>query len=243
MHNTRIYLDNPLASGELCTITNETAHHISRVLRMRTGQDLILFNGKGGEFEGAIVNIDKRHVEIEVGDYIDINRESIIDITLVQGIPRGQRMDYTIQKAVELGANKIVPVLTEFGTVHLDSQRLKKRVDHWQKIIINTCEQCGRNLLPSILTIPTLEDWITQDKNELKLVLNPDSGVRLSELTVLDNGFTVLIGSEGGFSDRELELAQKNCFLAIKFGPRILRTETAAVAAITACQTLWGDIS
>ena len=170
MHNTRIYLDNPLASGELCTITNETAHHISRVLRMRTGQDLILFNGKGGEFEGTIVNIDKRHVEIEVGDYIDINRELIIDITLVQGISRGQRMDYTIQKAVEFGANKIVPVLTEYG-------------------------------------------------------------------------FTVLIGPEGGFSDRELGLAQKNCFLAIKFGPRILRTETTSVAAITACQTLWGDIS
>ncbi|MEE9552049.1 MAG: 16S rRNA (uracil(1498)-N(3))-methyltransferase, partial [Gammaproteobacteria bacterium] len=186
--------------------------------------------------------INKQKVDVEIGEYVEINRESNLDITLVQGISRGQRMDYTLQKAVELGVRQIVPVMTEHGNVQLDKERLEKRRKHWRKIIINSCEQCGRDSVPILYDVQDLSDWIKQDKSELKFILHPDAGIRMSGVEKQGNTLTLLAGPEGGFNVQELEYAQYCGFTAIHLGPRILRTETAALVAITACQVLWGDI-
>ncbi len=152
-------------------------------------------------------------------------------------------MDYTLQKAVELGVKQIVPVFSEYGNVKLDGDQQDKRYQHWCKIIINACEQCGRNRLPVITYPRTLADWLNEDNNELKLILHPGTTFRLSQHNAPEHTLTLLAGSEGGFSDTEILLAQQKGYQAVVLGPRILRTETAALVAISACQTLWGDIS
>jgi 16S rRNA (uracil1498-N3)-methyltransferase len=208
---------------------------------MRVGQQFVLFNGQGGQFTAEIIHIDKQKVDVEIGEYVEINRESNLDITLVQGISRGQRMDYTLQKAVELGVRQIVPVMTEHGNVQLDKERLEKRRKHWHKIIISASEQCGRDSVPILYDVQDLSDWIKQDKNAVKLILNPEAGIRISEVEK-PNRLVLLAGPEGGFSMQELEYAQHSGYQAIHLGPRILRTETAALVAISVCQALWGDI-
>jgi 16S rRNA (uracil1498-N3)-methyltransferase len=242
MRLPRIYLDQTLRKDAIYELTDDSAHHVIAVLRMRKGQQLILFNGQGGQFTAEIVSTVKKRVVIQVGEYYPINLESELNITLAQGISRGQQMDYTIQKSVELGVARIVPVITEFCTVHLNNERMLKRHHHWKKIIIGACEQSGRTKIPLLEKVQNVEDWISQDTNKLKLILHPESGLPLSNLDKLVEHLTLLIGPEGGFSQLEYKLAQKNGYQGLKLGPRILRTETAALAAISMCQMLWGDI-
>jgi len=246
MRLPRIYLDQTLRKDAIYELTDDSAHHIITVLRMRKGQQLILFNGQGGQFTAEIVCTAKKRVEIRAGEYYPINLESALKITLAQGISRGQRMDYTIQKSVELGVTCIVPVITEFCAVHLNNERMLKKYDHWKKIIVGACEQSGRNKIPLLEEVQNIEDWVSQNSdqhtNKLKLILQPESGLQLSKLDRAVEHLTLLVGPEGGFSQREYELAQKNGYQGLKLGPRILRTETAALAAISMCQTLWGDI-
>jgi len=242
MRRPRIFLDYPIQTGAICTLSDEASRHVAQVLRMRVDEQLVLFNGQGGEFIAEIIIADKRRIDVKVGQHILDDRESNCDITLVQGISRGQKMDYILQKAVELGVKRIVPIMTEHGTVHLDSHRAKKRHLHWYKIIISACEQCGRNTLPELMDINDFGSWIIQDKNEIKLIFSPETKNRLSELEKTIGQLTLLIGPEGGFSQHEYALAQENGYQALGLGPRILRTETAAVAAITVCQNLWGDM-
>ena len=242
MRRPRIFLDDHIQTGAIYTLPEEASHHVAQVMRMRVDEQLILFNGQGGQFNAEITFVDKRRVDVKVGQHILGDRESNCDITLVQGITRGQKMDYILQKAVELGVKRIVPVMTEHGTVQLDNHRAEKRHQHWQKIIISACEQSGRNTLPVLIDVQNFESWIVQDKNEMKLIFHPETNHRLSEMESTISQLTLLIGPEGGFSQHEYELAQENGCQAISLGPRILRTETAAVAAITACQTHWGDM-
>jgi len=242
MRIPRIYLDQAFVVNTNCLLSPEAAHHVSKVLRMKVGQSLHVFNGHGGYFAAMITRIDKRNVEAAIVDHYPDESESPLTITLVQGVSRGERMDYTLQKAVELGVQHIVPVLCEYTNVKLDDEKKQKRHEHWQKIIINACEQCGRNQVPSLTVTQELEDWFAKDNDGLKLVLHPGGPAKLSQLENKHNSITLLAGPEGGFSDVEITNALKHGYQAITLGPRILRTETAAMAAITACQVLWGDL-
>jgi 16S rRNA (uracil1498-N3)-methyltransferase len=242
MREPRVYLDHELQCGQTLALPLDAIRHISRVLRMRKGQQLRLFNGCGGSYLAEIISISKRQGDVKILEFSDDQRESSLQITLVQGISRSQHMEYTLQKAVELGVNRIVPVNTEFGNVQLDQQRLKKKLVHWQLIVISACEQCGRNMLPQVTVPVPLAQWLQEDNNSLKLLLQPGAGQRLSSQEVSNASLSLLSGPEGGFSSSEVELAVESGYLPVELGPRVLRTETAAVAAISACQTLWGDM-
>ena len=243
MRIPRIFVDHALVVNQHYNLQDSAAHHIMHVLRMKAGQSLVLFNGQGGQFAAAINSISKRGVEIITGEHSDTDCESPLQITLVQGVSRGDRMDYTLQKAVELGVKQIVPVLCSYTNIKLDDDKKSKRLEHWRNIIINACEQSGRNRLPELSPIMNLDEWLQQDRNPLKLILHPAGAMALSEIQSPTQAITLLAGPEGGFSDDEVTLSKHCACYPLSLGPRILRTETAALAAISACQTLWGDFA
>ncbi|MGH8119558.1 MAG: 16S rRNA (uracil(1498)-N(3))-methyltransferase [Gammaproteobacteria bacterium] len=242
MRETRIYVDQNLASGAICRLPEEAAHHLATVLRMKTGQSLIMFNGRGGSYRAVISRMEKRNVEVSIGAHEAEECESPLSITLAQAIMRGQHMDYALQKAVELGVQRIVPLLCRHGNVKLDHDQRQHRLDHWTKIIISACEQCGRNRIPQLSATMHLAEWVGMDENDVKLILHPRNGVRLASLHSTDTSLTLLVGPEGGFSDEEVAAADRHGYRAVTLGPRILRAESAALVAISACQTLWGDV-
>ncbi len=245
MRRTRIFVDRPLRAGAEFVLANAAAHHISRVLRLRPGHPLILFDGHGGEYDAEISRLDKRYVEVHTHRHLEVDRESPLHITLVQGISRGQKMDFILQKAVELGIYRIVLVTTEFGNVRLDKERQQKKIEHWQNVVIGACEQCGRNKIPELVAPSGLDESFETGnrKDMMKVVLHPGIGKSLSELAKPKDGITLMAGPEGGFSDNEIEKARSAGHTVINIGPRILRTETTALAAVSVCQMLWGDFS
>ena len=243
MRIPRIYLPTPLASGASVALSDNAANHVVRVLRLKPGAPLILFNGLGGEYEAVLLSMDRNHTEVSVGNHIARETESPLHITLAQGVSRGERMDYTIQKAVELGVTKIVPLISERCEVRLEGERLAKRVQHWQAVVVSACEQCGRNRVPPVLAPVPLSGWLAEPVHGVRLVLDPLAPATLSSLARPDDRLiTLLIGPEGGLSDAEVKCAQQSGFEGIHLGPRILRTETAAVTALSALQVLWGDL-
>jgi 16S rRNA (uracil1498-N3)-methyltransferase len=243
MRKTRIFVDQPLQEAKTLMLADEAAHHVARVLRLRSGDPLILFDGRGGEYEAEISTVDKRSVEVQIKQYREIDKGSPLHITLAQGISRGQKMDFIIQKAVELGVERIIPLMTEHGNVHLDEQRQQKKFEHWHGVIIGACEQSGCDKIPELVSPLAFDDWLALDNGMIKLILHPESGTSLAKLSRPAGGLTLLIGPEGGFSDGEIQRACAAGYQVINIGPRILRTETAALAAISSCQTLWGDFS
>lgn len=243
MRIPRIFHDGIYAGGDRVQLSPDACHHVINVLHMKPGQSIILFNGSGGYFDCTIQSIVKKHeVVADIGQYYPDNKGPTLNLTLAQGISRGQRMDYTLQKAVELGVTGIVPVFCEFCNVKLTGDRQDKRLEHWRKLIINACEQCGLYHIPSIQSPLNLADWVKKQNDDLKIILHPDSDYNLSHLQQPDRNIILLVGPEGGFSEKEVRLAVANGYHAVRFGPRTLRTETAALVAITACQVLWGDI-
>lgn len=242
MRDIRVYVDQPIIVGQPLSIEDEAAHYLLRVLRLTVNHVIHLFNGAGGYFVANIAETGKRSLLVMPVKFAGDEKESNLRLTLVQGISRGQKMDYTIQKSVELGVNRIVPVMTEHSNVKLAGERSLARISHWRKIIISTCEQCGRNRIPDILAPITLEEWIARDSSQTKLVLHPSADRALSDIPVPDEGIAMLSGPEGGLSGDDLEAAFAGGYQAVRLGPRILRTETAAVAAIAVCQNLWGDM-
>ncbi|MCF6236114.1 MAG: 16S rRNA (uracil(1498)-N(3))-methyltransferase [Gammaproteobacteria bacterium] len=242
MRIPRIYTDQALTCKQSVILESAAASHIHRVLRLKAGAELILFNGLGGEYKAIIESANKRQITIQLTQHSTNEIESPLDITLVQGISRGERMDYTIQKAVELGVTRIVPIKTQRCTVKLDDTRAKKRIAHWQKIIISACEQCGRNQIPVIENVTTYEKWLTREHSALNLILDPTANSTVTQLKKPTTAINLMIGPEGGFDDKELNLAKIHKYTGIRLGPRILRTETAAITALSVLQTLWGDI-
>ena len=242
MRCPRVYIDTPLSIGIDFSLPQHVTRHLVTVLRRKRGQTIHVFNGTGGCYLAEIVSQDKRSAIIKIIEFLDEECESPLKITLAQGISRGQHMDYTIQKSVELGVQRIVPILTEYGNVHLDEQRKQKRLEHWNKIIISACEQCGRNRLPELLNPVTISEWLSIDQSSVKLILEPTATENLKSSSAPEQSISVLLGPEGGFSDFEIEAAVAHGFRTVKFGPRVLRTETAAGAILTAIQTLWGDM-
>jgi 16S rRNA (uracil1498-N3)-methyltransferase len=241
MRIPRVYLDGPLAVGEDIALPTNTVHYLVDVLRLRSGSELRLFNGRNGEFCAFLASLGPGIARAKITAHHAIDRESPLAVTLVQGVSRSARMDYTLQKSVELGVASIVPVFCERSAVRLDPERRRSRTDHWQRVVISACEQCGRNRPPRLTEPALFTDWLDSYTDGPALVLDSRADKRLADLVPPVDGLTLVVGPEGGFSAKEVKMCQLAGFQPLALGPRILRTETAAVAALAAIQALWGD--
>ena len=218
------------------------ARHLTSVLRMKAGQDIILFDGRGGEYSAQLSAVKKGKAAVTVGEFFDVNRESPLKIQLAIGISRGERMDWIVQKATELGVTEITPLFTERCEVKLNGERLEKKTRHWQQVAISACEQCQRNTVPLLKPAITADQYLAESTDALKLVLHHRTERRLAEMTNANNNIALLVGPEGGLSDREIDSALNNGYAPLAIGPRVLRTETAPLAAMSIIQSLWGDM-
>jgi 16S rRNA (uracil1498-N3)-methyltransferase len=241
MRIPRIYIPSPLAIGETITLPEGPANHCARVLRLHEGAPLILFNGEGGEYQAALSLVEKRRVEATIAGFEARDVESPLQVVIAQAISKGERMDYTLQKSVELGASRFVPLMTERTVVNLKGDRADKRVEHWQGVVIAACEQSGRNYVPVVEEIQDFKQWLNGLAVGLKLVLHHRAPVNLRELPEPQGPVILLIGPEGGLSEQEIALAERAGFVSLCLGPRVLRTETAALTAVATLQLLWGD--
>jgi 16S rRNA (uracil1498-N3)-methyltransferase len=248
---TRVYVEAALTAGSRVDLPPDTAAHLAKVLRARAGDELILFNGDGREFNGAIEAVRGSRVAASVGDGRPMDRESPLSTTLVQCIPRGDRMDFIVQKATELGVARIVPVLSQRSIVRLDKSQAESKANHWRAVAVSACEQCGRNRLPAIEAARPLLSYLgdSEPGTRLRLVLEPESAPRgaagegvggAAGIQVVDA--EIAIGPEGGFASDELEAFRVAGFSQVGLGPRILRTETAAIAALVWLQARFGDM-
>ncbi|AGL87488.1 MULTISPECIES: 16S rRNA (uracil(1498)-N(3))-methyltransferase [Pseudomonas] len=238
MRLSRFFIDATLSLGEH-ELPEAQAHYIGRVLRMAEGAALQVFDGSGTEFRGALVEVGKKRVRVQLNESFAGQEESPLRIHLGQGLSRGERMDWAIQKATELGVSEITPIFSERCEVRLKDERADKRLLHWRQVAISACEQCGRSQVPVIHPPVLLADWIKQARADLKLVLHPVAQPLESHAKPASLAF--LIGPEGGLTDAEVELSHSAGFLPARLGPRVLRTETAPVVALAVAQQLWGD--
>lgn len=237
----RFFVDLPLSPGAKIELPPVPAHHASRVLRLVKGCEVVLFNGQGGEYPAVLEWVDKDMVTARCREWRDIERESPLDIRLAQGISSGERMDYTLQKAVELGVTAIQPLAMRRSVVKLSTERAEKRVSHWQGIVMAACEQSGRNHLPIVAPPLDIPQWLATSPQGLRLFLSPEAEMSLKEHPPPAGPVWLVAGPEGGFEPEESELIRDFGFLPVRLGPRILRTETAALAVVAAMQILWGD--
>ena len=242
MRIPRIFTDSPLAVGSQSQLDDNAANHVGRVLRMQAGQALQLFNGDGQDYRATITEAGKKHVQVEVQEAAENETESPLRVVLAQTLSKGDRMDYAVQKAVEMGVSEIVPLTTERCDVKLKGDREDKRLRHWQQVAISAAEQCGRARVPEIQPVMTVQQWLEHARAcDLRLVLHHRTERSLNTLEK-PSSIALMIGPEGGLTAEEIALAEDNGFLPVALGPRVLRTETAPVAAIALCQWLWGDI-
>ena len=240
---TRVHVAGPLAAGGSQTIQGDAANHITRVLRLERGDALIIFDGRGGEYAARIEEFRKGVVVVRVGDRTAVVRESPLSLTLAQGVSRGERMDWVVQKATELGVSRIVPVLTERTVVKLDANQAERKLLHWQGIATAACEQSGRDRIPAIDAPLALVEFLGGvGGHATRMLLSPTGSLRIAEVARRDGGIIVLIGPEGGLAETEQQAALAAGFTAVRMGPRVLRTETAAVAALTLLQHRFGDL-
>ncbi|SDT22637.1 16S rRNA (uracil(1498)-N(3))-methyltransferase [Pseudomonas oryzae] len=238
MRLSRFFIDAPLSLGRH-QLPEAQAHYIGRVLRLATGDAVQLFDGSGQEYLGELVEVGKKSVQVELREQHAGLAESPLHLHLGQGLSRGERMDWAIQKATELGAAEITPIVSERCEVRLKDERADKRLAHWRQIAISACEQCGRSVVPVIHPPMPLAEWLAQTAAELKLVLHPVAEPLASHARPASLAF--LIGPEGGLTDDEVAAAQRAGYRAARLGPRVLRTETAPVVALSVAQQLWGD--
>ena len=242
MRTTRLWLDANLSDGAEIQLSAEQAHYIQTVLRLRSGDPLEVFDGHNHTACAELQIYGKKSASVILSTVATHSIESPLKITLVQGISRGERMDFTLQKATELGIHEIQPVFTERTEVKLKGEKLTKRIEHWQKIVINACEQCGRNSIPQVLPAINFKDWAACNTLPTFVLHHRDSQT-LKQLTQPESKFALAIGPEGGLAEHEIELLKNNKAQGLKLGPRILRTETAALTALAAMQSHWGDLS
>ncbi len=218
------------------------AHHAARVLRLRVGDSVTVFNGRGGEYAAVIGKIVRDQVTVEIESHIAVERESPLNVTLVQAVSSGDRMDLTLQKAVELGVACIAPVIGHRSIMRLSGERAEMRVQRWQQVVVAACEQCGRNRVPTVMTMLPISTWFeTAEKAQTRWVLSPRAEHQLRALARPAQALQLLVGPEGGFTEEEERAAADAGFVGMRLGPRILRTETAAPAVLAAMQALWGD--
>lgn len=248
MSTTRIFSSEPLRAQTEITLGSDQAKYIGKVLRLRPGDNITLFDGSGGEYPCTLRIVGKNEVTVVVGEQLHGNRQSPLSIHLLQCISRGDRMDFVVQKATELGAHQVTPLLSEFSVVRLDESRARKRGAHWQKIAISACEQCGRNLLPQVDQPTSLRSWfgdnyLAPGSDSQRFILAPTASLALANTDTQGPEIKLLIGPEGGFSPAEYEQASAAGFVAAGLGPRVLRTETAAIAALAVLQSRFGDLA
>lgn len=242
MRLTRVHVAEPLSIGKSVVVEGSAANHVVRVLRLREGDVLTLFDGHGGEYGARITGFRKDAVLVNVQEHRALERESALDLTLVQGISRGERMDWVMQKATELGVRRVMPMFTERSVVKLDERQSVRKLQHWRAIAISACEQCGRNRVPEITEPTSFFDAIRADATSgTRILLSPTGSLRARDLP-RPSAITLLIGPEGGLAENEQDAAIRAGFQPVQLGPRILRTETAAIAALAALQHDFGDL-
>ena len=245
MNSPRFYCPLSLVAGTNVCLPEGAARHAARVLRLRVGDAITLFDGTGGDYGARIATIERERVSVDLLEWREAECESPLFITLVQALQAGEKMDLTVQKAVELGVARIVPLVSRRSVVRLEGERAVRRVEHWRGVVTSACEQSGRNRVPEVSTLEGVERWLvrTPPVGCLRLMLAPEAKLSLAHLTppARNRPIELLIGAEGGLAPEEMELAALAGFVAIRLGPRILRTETAGLAALAALQCLWGD--
>lgn len=241
MRTIRCHVEGPLSVGATATLSETATGHLVRVLRLGVGDAVVLFNGDGHDYAARLVSVGKRGAEAEVTAARALANESPLAITLAQGVARGEKMDLVLQKATELGVAAVVPVNTERTEVKLDAERAAKRLAHWQGVLAAACEQSGRARVPALSSPVALAHWAGGAHAGLKLMLDPEGELALSDLPAAD-AVTLVVGPEGGLSERDLSTLRAAGFRGLRLGPRILRTETAGLAAIAALQSRLGDL-
>lgn len=244
MPRTRLYIAGSFAPDTQVALDADKAHYVSRVLRLRVNDTLSVFDGEGGEYAATIQGLSKTGATLRIDAVTKTETETNLRVHLVQGISRGDRMDFVVQKATELGVKRVTPILTKHGVVKLDKARAEKRRDHWQKIAASACEQCGRVRLPLIDVPVPFENWLDNKPRRVdaQLILSPGAATSLTGIETPETKVCVLIGPEGGFSAAEFEGANAAGFQPVSLGPRVLRTETAAIATLAILQSRWGDL-
>ena len=243
MRLTRVFVNSPLAPDADVNLPAAAANHVGRVLRLRAGAVIVAFDGSGNDYRCEILAVEGDTVRVRVGPRSSGLSESPLRITLVQAVSRGERMDWTLQKATELGVRTIVPVLSARSVVRLDDKQAEKKQRHWQAIVAGACEQCGRSVVPEIRQPQELSRYLASSTREgQRFVLSPTGPASLAGLTSVGPRVELLIGPEGGLDDAELERAAAAGFAPVRLGPRVLRTETAGIVALTVLQATWGDL-
>jgi 16S rRNA (uracil1498-N3)-methyltransferase len=236
----RFCIDAPLRAGSVCTLSEDAAHHAIHVLRLRAGEEITVFNGRGGEFAARIVSIQRLKIAVDLLHHREIERESPLRVTLVQGVSAADKMDSTLRKAVELGVAEVQPVLAARSVARPKGERAEGRRAHWQKVVIASCEQCGRNRIPEVHALIALSNY-RPSGTAMRILLSPLAQQPLSELSLRGSEFVVAAGPEAGFTSEEEAALVSSGFAPALLGPRVLRTETAAVAALAALSALRGD--
>lgn len=240
MKLSRFYQANSITVSEDLELSTENHRHAIQVLRLKINETLILFNNEGGEYQATLTHIDKRKSRVRIDSFSPVNRESPLHITLALATIKPDKMDFAIQKAVELGVSVIQPIITNRSVIKI--KRLEKKMQHWQGVIVAACEQSGRTVIPQ-LNEPLIFDKYVEKVTGICITMLPNASQKITDLiSDKNNSVTLFIGPEGGFTDEEEEKMAQHSFQAINFGPRILRAETAVIAGITACQIQWGDI-
>jgi 16S rRNA (uracil1498-N3)-methyltransferase len=243
MRLNRVYSDQPLVAGATVSLPDAAAYHVFRVLRLRPGAPLVLFDGSGADYRCEIAAIDGERVLVSVGERSAGLRDSPLRITLVQAVSRSERMDWTLQKATELGVRCIVPVLSARSVVRLDERQADRKLRHWKSIVAGACEQSGRSTLPEVRSPLDLDRFLADSQREgQRLVLSPGGPASLAGLASMAAAVELLIGPEGGLDDAEIEAATRAGFSPVRLGPRVLRTETAGIVALAVLQAMWGDL-
>jgi 16S rRNA (uracil1498-N3)-methyltransferase len=243
MRVPRVFIDQKVVPGDSIFLSIDKTHHILHVLRLHVGDQVKLFNNSGFEFIAKIIKVKKKAIRVEVGESSQCENESPLEIALYLAVSRGPHMDFSIQKAVELGVKVIIPIISEFSNVKLTGARVDNKITHWEKIIIGAAEQCGRNTLAELQSPMTFNESIHLDNNSKKLILHPGVGQTMSKINIKNSKLALMIGPEGGFSDEEFQKALDNNYIPVNLGPRILRTETAVVCSLSNAQQLWGDLN
>lgn len=243
MSNLRFFTNSPLALNASVQLSESAAAHATRALRLNVGDNAVVFNGDGFDYDCELNSIKKNEVIVKITNARKVSNESPLNITLLQAVSSGDRMDFTIQKAVELGVICIQPITSQRSVVKLSAERAEKRTEHWQNVAISACEQSGRAFVPKVFQPMSLENWLSRNPiaNATRILLNPIGARRLAEIQKPATEIQLLIGAEGGFSQGEITLANAHGFQSMVLGPRILRTETAALTAISVMQSAWGD--
>jgi 16S rRNA (uracil1498-N3)-methyltransferase len=243
MRLTRVYIDTVLATGARIVLPENAGAHLVRVLRLREGDACVLFNGDGHDYDARLLAANKRGVEAEIVDMRSVDNESPLRIVLLQGIARGEKMDLILQKATELGVQAIAPVFADRTEVRLDGERLEKRMAHWRSVVVSACEQSGRARIPDVFPACGLaEAAAALAADALKLTLDPQGDDRFDTLAPTQREIVIGIGPEGGWSQKDRDILRLHDFRGLRLGPRVLRTETAGLAAIAALQAKFGDL-